>query len=330
MEVRQRPDYDTQSTNPTLRAGRVALKTKRYKQKMTYKGTKVKSVKNGTAISVQPKYLVNWPTTAEFNVRNLLAGILAAPKPKSVKETFIPKVEDALYNGDKLSLGSVDLEALGMGDPKYPHDKVLLVGGFQKLTIENHKVYFGQVKQPIVDLPKVNSIDVAAKVHNLAAECDALLAHFARYDVGVLRSYEPKIIAKYGSFKPLPNVVIDLMSPMKAYDISASQAHIITHFDLGAQKSSVNLETWQDVVKGEFDGMTHAEQKAAVLEIRDTRNKGCLASNIAELAFTSRQMPYVNKFSLKETYPNLYAMSKILGSSMSVEDAKPGQKQGKK
>jgi hypothetical protein len=297
---------------------------------LVYKGQSAKTKDNGATISIKQGWNLDWQGKALFDTDNLLAGLISAPKSKWIKDNFIPKLQNALDNGDKLTIASVDTEALGMGDPRFPQDKVLLVGGVQKLVIEGHDFYIDKPRQPMVDLKEVDSVDVAKKVHDLVKGADVMVAHYAIYDIGVLKLYEPAIKARYGSFNPLPDVTIDIMAPVRAYGVSASQAHVINHFNLGAQKSSVNIHIWQDAVIGWFNGMSLAERKAALLEIRDTRNKGCLAENIAELSFESREMIWMNKAALRETYPNKNAIQKVLGSKFGKTQAKPIKPLGSK
>ncbi|MDG6989518.1 MAG: hypothetical protein JRN21_09425 [Nitrososphaerota archaeon] len=290
---------------------------------MVYKGMNAKTKNNGAGISIKQGWNLDWQGKALFDTDNLLAGILAAPKSKWVKDNFFPKVRDALDNGSKLVIASVDTEALGLGDPRFPQDKVLLVGGIQKLVIQGNDFYIDKPWQPMVDLKDVDSVDVAKKIHDRVQGADVMVAHYAQYDIGVLKLYEPAIRERYGDFQPLPDVTIDIMSPVRSFNVSASQAHIINHFNLGAQKASVNIHIWQDAVVGWFNGMSLADRKAALLEIRDTRNKGCLAENIAELAFESREMVWMNKVKIKETYPNKNAIRDILGSKFGKTHAKP-------
>nr|WP_276978658.1 hypothetical protein [Ferrimicrobium acidiphilum] len=286
-----------------------------------YKNTKVRASDNGSDIVIRPGWNIDWQGKALFDTKQLCASLLAAPKSKYIKKNLVPKINDALNNSGKLVIASVDTEALGLGDPRFPQDKVLLVGGVQKLVIEGDEFYIGKPWQPMVDFKNVDSVDVAAKVHDRVQGADMLIAHYARYDIGVLKQYEPAIEERFGSFKPLPNVTVDIMAPVRSFGVSASQAHVINHFGLGAQKNSVNIEIWQDSVVGWFNGMSIAERKASLFEIRDTRNKGCLAENIAELAFESRFGFWMNKTSVKETYPNRWAMLEILGQAKTF--AKP-------
>jgi hypothetical protein len=279
-----------------------------------YKGTKV--VKDAERITIQPTYDVDWQKQP-VNVPNLLAGLLAGQWSRSLKP-LKEKMAFSLKTGAPLNGVSLDLEAFSARDEETRPDKIILVAGMQKVKLENFEFSMEDPKQ-IMAYDGLTSVDVAKKVYDYCDGQDFVFGHYIKYDIDILRNYEPLVAnnKKHGkkAVGRLPLAAIDLMSPVRNMGISASQNHIAAHYSLGTQKISVNNELWQHTVFGEKMGLPMKEIRAAYLEIRDQRNRGCLAQNIAELAYESRYAKILNRFTVKEVYPNRQKMEDSLSDA---------------
>ncbi len=246
-------------------------------------------------------------------VKEFLAALAVGTMSPSLKRTFLPKVMASLIDGKRLMLVSLDLEAYCPGDPRFHPDALLLVAGMQKLVFEKWGMKVEKPAQYMAD--GKSSVEIAKLVHEYCEGADAILGHYSKWDVDILRNYEPVLQARYGGFIPLPAAMIDVMQPVRNLGISAGQEHICSHYDLGVEKGKVNLEEWQDAAIGETWGLTKAQVMRARRRIRDERNKTCLAANLAEIAFISQNARFMNKLTTKEVYPNVAKMEALLGEN---------------
>lgn len=247
---------------------------------------------------------------ASVNVRDFLLGLEVGTMSASLKKTFKEKVRACRLYGARLVLVSLDLEAYCPGDPRFKPDALLLVAGMQKLIFEGGKLTIAKPVQLMAN--GKSSVEIAKMVHDYCAGADGILGHYSKWDLDILRNYEPVLKKRYGGFSLLPEACIDIMQPVRNLGISAGQEHICNHYDLGVEKGKVNLEEWQDAAIGETWGLTKAQVLRARRRIRDDRNKTCLAANIVELAFISQNIWTMNKLSTKETYPNMSKMEQAL------------------
>lgn len=254
------------------------------------------------------------PPLTVGEVKDLIAGLLAAPMPQPAKAATKPKLLQALYGGGRFKILSVDIEALPLGDSDCNPDSVVLVIGLQSITIECWHIQYGKPKQEWVR-EGFDSVDLANWAHEQSAGFDALLMYYAKYDHDILQSYEPFISESYGRFTPLPPVCIDIMGPFSRQGISASQAHLSAHYGIGVEKQSVNIEIWRRVVAGRFFGFTEAETMRECRRIRDERNARCLIDNIADIVFIAKNIRYQNRFRMLATYPNESKIKELLGES---------------
>lgn len=235
--------------------------------------------------------------------------------PVAAKADFKPKLVQALYGGGRVTFQSADLEAVPLRHSEHQKraDSVLLVAGMQPIVIKDWKMWYGPSFQSMVALPKFDSIDLAYLVHKRSTGYDGLIIFYSDYDHGLLQSYEPLIRERYDSFPLLPRVCIDIQKPFGGQGISASQAHLSSHYGIGVEKPSVNMEVWDRVLTGPFFGMSQAAVRKELVRIRDERNARCLIDNIADLEFIARNIRWQNKFKISITYPNEAKIAELEG-----------------
>jgi hypothetical protein len=248
----------------------------------------------------------------EMDVKAFLAGLLAGRVSASLKHDFKAKVERALVDGAPLKIMSVDLEALPLGDMRYNPDAVTVCVGVQLWTISKWKFAAGPIKQYILD--GMDAVELLNYVHEECAKAnaDAIAGHFAKYDLDLLRNIEPILKSRFGRFNPLPAAYIDIMAPFQGRGISAGQGHLGEHYEFGPEKVSVNMETWRHAVVGEALGMSRHEVLQLRHKIRDERNRKCMEANLAQVIFLSKNIEYMNRISITETYPNRQKMEVLL------------------
>lgn len=235
--------------------------------------------------------------------------------PVAAKSDFKPKLTQALYGGGQVSFQSVDLEAIPLRHSEHQKraDSVLLVAGMQPIVIKDWRMWYGPRFQGIVALPGFDSIDLAYQVHKRSAGYDGLIIFYADYDRGLLQSYEPFIEARFGRFPLLPRVCIDIQKPFSGQGISASQAHLSSHYGIGVAKPSVDMEAFDRVLTGPFFGLSQAAVRRELVRIKDERNAKCLVDNIADLEFIAKNIRWQNKFKISITYPNEAKIAELEG-----------------
>lgn len=258
--------------------------------------------------------LLHQAADPKVRAKEFLAGLSVGTVSPGLKHTVLPLVNATLIDGARFEVEQMDLEVYAPGDPRTHPDGTLLAVGSQRLIFEDREFEAKKPQQSIIN--GISAIELAKIAHDRTKGAQAMLGHFGKWDVDVLRSYEPILSRKYGGFTELPNAIIDIMSPMRGIGISASQAHICAHYDLvPIVKQSVNLELWQRAALGQIQGLTLGEVMRARRAIRDDRNKHCLEENLAELAFVSQNIRHLNKLTMKEVYPNQLKMEALLGEN---------------
>ena len=247
----------------------------------------------------------------KVQVKELLAGLYLGTTSASLKLSFKARALQALTSGEPLDIMSLDLETYGPGDPRTHPDCFPIVVGLQPYHIEDYKFRAGPPEQHILER-KVTAIDLLRIVHQRCKGFNATLEHFSRYDIGVLRSFEPIVRGKYPELPPLPPAMVDIMQPFRGLGVSASQEHLCMHYGLG-EKGKVSGDIWNDAATGEQRGLPYHEVIRARERIRDERNRTCLAANFAQTIFISNNMRTLNKLAVREVYPNDAKMSELLG-----------------